>query len=146
MRTSSPVFQVWHGEVPANEAHLQTDDLSVLGGRGAAVLGRAGVLAAAVAGRLRADAVPRQVGHQRRFLEERRNFPDVLDCWERRSRMLIVSPNHIALTSITSQNVFCRFKRNTKSSSFRLSHQPDVKLFQNFLQYIWGVIKLSLRA
>ena len=32
-----PVLQIWHGEVPADEAHLQADDLSVFGGRGAAV-------------------------------------------------------------------------------------------------------------
>lgn len=46
------------------------------------MLGRAGVLAAAVAGRLRTDAVPRQVSHQGRLLEERRHFADVLDCRE----------------------------------------------------------------
>lgn len=44
------------------------------------MFGRPGVLAAAVAGRLRADAVPRQVGHQGGLLEERRNFTDVLHC------------------------------------------------------------------
>lgn len=43
---------------------------------------RAGVVAAAVAGRLRADAVPRQVGHQGRLLEERRHLADVLHCGE----------------------------------------------------------------
>lgn len=80
MVASVPVLQVWHGEVPADEAHFQTDDLSVFGGGRAAVFGRAGILASAVAGRLRADAVPRQVGHQGRFLEERRDFADVLDC------------------------------------------------------------------
>lgn len=72
-----PVLQIWHGEVPADEAHLQADDLSVFGRGRAAVFGRPGVLAAAVAGRLRADAVPRQVGHQGRLLEERRNLADV---------------------------------------------------------------------
>lgn len=77
-----PVLQVGHGEVPADEAHLQADDLPVFGGRGAGVFGRAGVVAAAVAGRLRADAVPWQVGHQGRLLEERRHFTDVLHCGE----------------------------------------------------------------
>lgn len=46
------------------------------------MFGRAGVVAAAVAGRLRADAVPRQVGHQGRLLEEGRHFTDVLHCRE----------------------------------------------------------------
>lgn len=77
-----PVLQVGHGEVPADEAHLQADDLPVFGGRGAAVFGRAGVVAATVAWRLRADAIPRQVGHQRRLLEERRHLTDVLHCGE----------------------------------------------------------------
>lgn len=77
-----PVLQVRHGKVPADEAHLQADDLPVFGGRGAAVFGRAGVVAAAVAGRLRADAFPRQVGHKRRLLEERRHLTDVLHCGE----------------------------------------------------------------
>jgi len=44
------------------------------------VFGRAGVLATAVAGRRRAHAVPRQVGHQGRLLEERRDLADVLHC------------------------------------------------------------------
>jgi len=75
-----PVLQVWHGEVPADEAHLQADHLAVPGARGATVLGRAGVLAAAAARGLRTNALPRQVGHQRRLLEERRHLADVLDC------------------------------------------------------------------
>lgn len=45
-----PVLQVGHGEVPADEAHLQANDLPVFGGGGAAVFWRAGVLAATVAG------------------------------------------------------------------------------------------------
>lgn len=77
---SVPALQVWHGEVPADEAHLQAYDLSVFGGGRAAVFGRPGVLTAAVAGRLWADAVPRQVGHQRWLLKQRRNLTDVLHC------------------------------------------------------------------
>lgn len=88
-----PVLQVGHGEVPADEAHLQADDLPVFGGRGAAVFGRAGVVAAAVAGRLRADAVPRQVGHQRRLLEERRHLTDVLHCGESERHPLLSQRN-----------------------------------------------------
>lgn len=75
-----PVLQIWHGEISADEAHPQADDLSVFGRGGAAVFGRAGVLAAAVAGRLWADTVPGQVGHKGRLLEERGNLTDVLHC------------------------------------------------------------------
>lgn len=79
--THTPVLQVWHGEVSADEAHLQTDDLSVFGwGGAAAVFGRPWVIAAAVAGWLWADAVPRQVSHQGWLLEQWRNLTDVLHC------------------------------------------------------------------
>lgn len=81
-RSGVPVLQVWHGEVPADEAHFQTDDLPVFGRRRAAVFGWTRVLASAVAGRLWADTVPRQVSHQGRLLKERRHFTDVFYCWE----------------------------------------------------------------
>ncbi len=51
------------------------------------MFGRPGVLAAAVAGRLWADAIPRQVGYQRGLLEEWRNFADVLHCGGAQKRM-----------------------------------------------------------
>lgn len=41
------------------------------------MFGRPGVVTAAVAGRLRPDAVPLQVGDQGRLLEERRHLADV---------------------------------------------------------------------
>lgn len=54
------------------------------------MFGGPGVLAAAVAGRLWADAIPRQVGHQGRLLEERGNLADVLHCGGRQKRLLAV--------------------------------------------------------
>lgn len=74
LHTHTPVFQVRHGEVSADEAHFERDDLSVTS---YAALGR--LVAAAEVWRLK-TSIPRQICTHRGLLEERRHLPDVPHC------------------------------------------------------------------
>lgn len=72
--THAPVFQVRHGEVSADEAHFEWDDLPVTT---YTALGR--LVAAAEVWGLKTP-IPRQIRTHRGLLKERRHLPDVLHC------------------------------------------------------------------